>query len=1789
MSCQTSTVASAAQPAKAAQLESGGADTVEAAVEESAESPASGQVEAQLAALEASDRERYAKLPAEMRRALEQPRSTRVEETATLRESMVARKTTVSVDDDGRFDFSLPPSDSVDGPIRLTLKSPVGGVLVRRDYSYNALFSSAASAAADDSAEMTIVAAPHQPVSLPSVANPEPYKVRGRAYRFEDGSALKNRQLFIHVAFQTDVDTVVPQVIASPTTDASGYFSFQMPAGAIERAYARIGGAAGPTADLALVANAQANPQQTLVFEGVEVVDDDCACNTATPTDPDAADLVHSPVYSDDLGGTCVSFTTPNRSLEEFDYYAVVRTTEPEIRRVPWQKPPTLSPVVPATSDPGNATQAEVSEAFRARLAQRQEASYGDLENVTGLFGHRPGYASLWTSLNAGDHQWWIFETSMLTFLADKGEERYGPFVGSPLSTGFARLDGIEQLIVALQPQTVFEHYCIDVARDTFVEFYGRTPADENELYTFWTYTAQEFHNRHNRLPNTPDELEDFIRQTLMQTANDGPGEWWLFSIDYGNYTAPQGITPLQHLKGQLAAVFATVYGEAHQLDLELLEFLRLAVSQFRDDYGRIPRTPEELVGYIRLVFESGAGGRTELDGTHAIDWDETPTLYHNTTVAHGHVLHFKQVWRADGYSMGDLLYSLPLAPCQQKQIVIHDWDRHDMATRDEFLSADERMSAYLDRDRDVSDILNTSFSERIKGGSKTKTKGFSFGLGHSGGGGIGAKVPVKGMQFGGVIGSSTGIGAQYSSGNSTSSAWQNSARQLSAKGMNKLRDNVMQGASAVRNQRATVVQVVNQGERTSAQSEVIANHNHCHSITMEYFEVLRHFAIEQRLADVQECLFIPLEMTPFDIHKILRWKSELAGSIYDRELLEGIDALETIEARYLNTGAQPGVLADEEIQDIGGELEFSMVIARPEDDVDSDGEFGFSLARWNALSPLLGPWTPMGVRSHFLGLAQAAREKMFREEILPDILTEFIDALEFGYVDREGTEHVLNLDVVAEAFSHGNTDRKSRLRAFMEEYEPGSSLRLKLRMLPGQSRFTRDEVAWFYVKNDYPLPDGSRVSFRGGNLRYVTANLDEALFNAWNLNDDLGSADSATVRTPLNSRELFNPIQDLYDKANRLINHLNDHLEFYHKVLWYQMDADKRFMMLDGFIAPNSGGRSVASVVENRVVGVVGNNLVMPVARGVHLDPSFAQDGDEPVDLLAHYAPTTPLDPFRISVPTRGVYAEAVMGSCNSCEKIDESRHWRFEEVPCGSKPTEIEPLSLASRYQAPGNLQPKDFAEALVALQDLPDAPDPASLSALIEAMATPGVFGDFAGLNQNQLNALKALKANQKGAIEAMRMNTEAATKYAQMAKELAMHNSMVKNADKVIDRTEEQMEKGNMSEEDGKDVIKTALRTMGGGLGSLFGDGAGHSGGEGGTQGGSQGDGRRINVSPTRDMLPENPAQFTSYEANSGSGDAVKFTTPGDGSAQVTQTDPPPLELRADFFSSGIDVSAFWRFSRCLNVPHGTSWHPAFLGEGAVGEPVLILQKALNVLDPNLGLTEDGQFGPSTAQAVRNFQSQFAAGGFITMVDGVVGPETMRILDEAMYHIEEEGLSSITPAQVQDIRDALQRQVQLESALTFPLDADADEQGTRNVWEGLMHLCRIVTTTNRLDYAGMYDVIEPIGSLGGHKAGTFTQEQLSLGDYIFDITTNVPHWDYADINNASLGWVQFLATNTDTPKIRLVDNNGNNIVTIHVWANASVVPDGRKFYRAMHQYINGEILFEELLDELSLGGS
>lgn len=775
----------------------------------------------------------------------------------------------------------------------------------------------------------------------------------------------------------------------------------------------------------------------------------------------------------------------------------------------------------------------------------------------------------------------------------------------------------------------------------------------------------------------------------------------------------------------------------------------------------------------IRAIDKSlvVAPDRTRLSCRNPVDWDDDPTIYQACTVAHGHILHFKQEWIADGYSMGRLLYSLPLAPGQKKQIAVLDWERRESAIRQESLEETESLQATLSRDRDIGEMVSSVLSESSRGGSSASTSAVGGGIG------IGAIL--------GPVGGLLGIGGGASNANSR--AWQDSSRNVSADSLQTLRDRTSQAAASMRAQRSTVIQTVTQGERVAVTTESVANYNHCHAMTMEYFEVLRHLIVRQRIVDVQECLFVPLQMSRFDRAKALRWRHTLRTVMPDRALKAGFDALERIDNNYEGSDMPTGAYADERLDYLEGELTIRFQLARPRDNDQDD----FNAPNWNWMGLLLPMLDPQELYKNFLK-GQTLKDRIFLEQVGPRIARAFVDLMAVSWVDSNDVEHPLPIDTTL-------------LSNFTNDTQLAVSLRLSGAVPPVARKDIKfikiSEFAFPGIFFSNVLPANSRVIVDGGQMSYRTKFSSGYLFRSGRIANDLTGSDSVRVFTPLTLQELRKPREEDKELARRLLDHLNENIERYHHALWWRMSPDRRYMLLDGFEAPNSEGRSVASVVDNTLIGIVGNSLVMPVSRGYHLDPTFNQDVERPIDLLEHYQPNTPIEPVRVAIPTRGVYAEAVMGACNSCEAKEEERFWRWEESPIPDNPPAILPVSTESRQTPAPNLTAKDFPAPIIAMQAVPAAPDPTGLAGALTLLGQSGLFKDITGLEGNQRNALEALKSS-----------LQTAQFFGEKAGNLALQARMNKDIDKTMRAIDSAKQQGLLSDEQAKQLTQGAIQSM-----------------------------------------------------------------------------------------------------------------------------------------------------------------------------------------------------------------------------------------------------------------------------------------------------------------------------------------------------------------------------------------
>lgn len=836
----------------------------------------------------------------------------------------------------------------------------------------------------------------------------------------------------------------------------------------------------------------------------------------------------------------------------------------------------------------------------------------------------------------------------------------------------------------------------------------------------------------------------------------------------------------------------------------------------------------QNLKEFIRPQKQIRALGRFTLDANNVIDWDEDPTIYQATTIAFGHLLQYKQEWVNDGYSLGEPIYSLPLAPGQKKQIVVFDWERRESASRTEELDYTESLNNSLSRNRDVHEIVDGVLTERIRAGSRAKTSSTSAGFG----GGF------LGSGFGALLGISGG------KANSSSSAWQNSARRSSLNDLQSLRDKTIQSANATRSQRSTVVQTASQGERFSAETEVVANYNHCHAITVVYFEILRHFKIEHRLTAVQECLFVPMIMTTFDNAKILRWREILVeyllddsvsriGTVYNgryrpisNKLSRGFAAIERIENEYEGSDLPPTTFAEGMIEKLEGELFIKFEIGDPGDlTAAADRE-----AVENQLKDLL--FLPSRAKLIDLIFNQQAdkRNRFFQEYVAPQIAYNFVHNLKI-YANGE-TELPLDLTLISKYQNN---------RPLHVSVRQAKSINLSRESIQSITIKLSESINLGPLSVKGALPANSQIILERASLRYRTKHYSGYLLRNSFIKNDIvsygGQNDGgAYIPTQPTAAERRNPRNEDRELATSLKDHLNDNIEYYHKAIWFNMTPERRYMLLDGIQVtdysdanyPNGIVRSGASVVENRVIGVAGNSLIMPVAPGYRLDATL-RGVKEDLNLVSLYKPLTPLEPTNVSIPTKGVFAEAIIGQCNSCEKIDETRFWRWSEEPIPDEPTAILPIDSSSRRANHDDLTSSGFANPMIVQQNAPAVPDPQGFGTLSQLLGTSS-FENLTGLDANQRNAIEALKASyqttqafgsQAAKLAALSkvLDSKLSQKdkdkiVTELTKSIAQESTNVGVEDRLeqVKRVNEMVNKGEIHQSQGKQITQGIIDNM-----------------------------------------------------------------------------------------------------------------------------------------------------------------------------------------------------------------------------------------------------------------------------------------------------------------------------------------------------------------------------------------
>ena len=713
--------------------------------------------------------------------------------------------------------------------------------------------------------------------------------------------------------------------------------------------------------------------------------------------------------------------------------------------------------------------------------------------------------------------------------------------------------------------------------------------------------------------------------------------------------------------------------------------------------------------------------GRTELGPSHPVQWEDDIAQYQAATVALGHILEFRVRTRSNGYSLGNVASTLTLAPRQTKRIQKIEFERVERARREEFTQQLDRVSDELTRERDYSDTVSAYLDEWATGSSKSGSAAAA--------GGFGFAIPP-------IIG---GVGG------GTSSAWSSSTqegqRHTGASEQQRLRDAIRRHGDALRRLQSVVVTEVTQQETVTGTTEILRNPNYGHSLTVIYYQILRHLAVSTEFAGVRECLFVPFAIKPWTLQRAYRWRDCIRRYLRAPQHAPALRNLRDVITQFQYSSVLPGTRAEQKLTYLQGSLYLTLAVERPAD--TNDGKF--DAAKWMTLAPFLG-LPAQAVWARLIERAQALRDQEFQREHAPTIAAKWVNSLRLRA---------------------GGADLRADF-TLATRYEFNRTVRVDFTVPVSEAvKLDRQRLVDMLVRATTGLPVGSVANLTRLTMRYGTATFQRTIDGVSGVGDllDPGTAlpdPGAAVPCPLDAWDMVDEQAAIRHGVSELIEHLNEHVEFYHKAAWWCMDRDRLLMLLDGFYVPGTNNVSLASVVDRDPIAILGNSLVYRVGGGTFLGYGTIKT---PAELYELYAGREPVqDPLLLSLPTDGLYAQTIMDECLALEEHYGSVDWALGETE--PELGALDPALLASRRAETGPpLTPTPMGGTIINLQNAPDAPPPSGLAGVLGAVTSANAFRDMAGLAGTQANAAAALQT--AAGLATNFGNQAAALKLAEMA--------------------------------------------------------------------------------------------------------------------------------------------------------------------------------------------------------------------------------------------------------------------------------------------------------------------------------------------------------------------------------------------------------------------------------------
>ncbi len=735
-----------------------------------------------------------------------------------------------------------------------------------------------------------------------------------------------------------------------------------------------------------------------------------------------------------------------------------------------------------------------------------------------------------------------------------------------------------------------------------------------------------------------------------------------------------------------------------------------------------------------------------------------------------GYVLGMSQAWVPDGYALGNLLYSLVLAPGEEQRLVVkeHTESYSVSDTADGTDRVTDSSSQY--QSDSIEEIFSQTAAQTSAASQSSQYSTYAKSRGTSGMG-----------LFVGLLGGSSST--SKSNGSSSSSANSRNAYSNASQAAERFQTSIVSTSTRLAQSNRVSIRAASSSDSESVASKVVANHNHSHVMTVQYWEVMRRYKLQTCIENVKLVLFVPFKLIPFyaggDLGTIdysvyvqseitpIRFQRRYAGLVRYADVLD--KCLSWSNRRSLTLCRNIFTTPSWKLNTATSDVNVCIKLCGNLIDADiiemslrtSDGQVFYpEVRRTDVLKSTIDSYQPTITSTSDLSdlVAQTRND-----------------------VDTAKTGNYYNFRIPAdsaadETFTVEVTRRCKSLTVYtITEAERKSMIEKALNGL-------NDKLSDFAKDNTNSSGDIKDINHYDYAIKLVqnfsvTLSAQEVL-NAADLNVQI-SIESTTsndkftlsgVGSILGSKMRFTLCRkgstyfskDDLRRVEELYQHVLANTYDYSRFVWEGMSDGERVLMLEGYtidLDADADGTSTATsypllncVDALSPLGFYGNNIVLPfyipdndevrAALGKELfdedtddfTSAMLQDRIYKFQSMGFRVPTA-----TVSVPTSGMIGEAVLGETNVSEKIDITRFWNWKD-------SDIDHATLDSSYLSTSSLLSSANANAPTITMPTQGAtlPQHIQTAGILSALAQSPQFADaLASIDMREL--LKSADAN------------------------------------------------------------------------------------------------------------------------------------------------------------------------------------------------------------------------------------------------------------------------------------------------------------------------------------------------------------------------------------------------------------------------------------------------------------